>query len=290
VPRTKGFALVLAGGGARGFAHVGVLRGLEIADLRPGAIVGVSMGAVVAATYATNPNWYARLLSLDFEDFLGPEALWKTPSGPHAARWLGRIRNAWRMWRIFRGWGVGERAGAQAQTALHDLTRGRDLKDGRIPVAVCATDLRTGERVVMEHGPAGKAAYASAALAGVLAPLDLGGQLLCDGAYADLAPVDVARRLGVRSVVAVDVGQDATRERIENGFQALTRAVEICHRQHAALRFDEADLVLRPRFRRPIDVLDFRAQRECIAAGLRAVRDRRGELCRLCERPAGNPE
>jgi len=269
---TKSFALVLAGGGARGFAHVGVLRGLEIADLRPGAIVGVSMGAIVAVTYATNPAWYDRLSSLDFEDFLGPGALWTTSPGQGVRRCVDRVRNVRSMWKIFRGWGVGEGAGVQARSALRELTRGRDLEDSRIPVAVCATDLRTGERVVMEGGPAGKAAYASAALAGVLPPLELDGHLLCDGAYADLAPVDVARRLGPRSVVAVDVGQHTTRESIANGFQALTRAVEICHRQHADLRFEEADVVIRPRFRRPIDVLEFGARRECIAAGLRAVR------------------
>lgn len=71
------FALVLAGGGARGFAHVGVLHALHHYGYAPSAIVGVSMGAVVGVTYALNPDWYVQLLTMNTTGF--PEPL--TPRG-----------------------------------------------------------------------------------------------------------------------------------------------------------------------------------------------------------------
>ena len=101
--------------------------------------------------------------------------------------------------------------------------------------------------------------------------------MLADGAYADIAPVDIARR-GASIVIAVDPRQDATREGISNGLQAVMRAMEVCHSNHAQARLDKADLVLRPTFGAFVDVLDFAARRECVASGIRVVRDRRDEL------------
>ncbi|MFQ5689987.1 MAG: patatin-like phospholipase family protein [Gemmatimonadota bacterium] len=274
------FTLVLAGGGARGFAHVGVLRALEAYGLRPSALVGVSMGAVVGASYALNPDWYRQLLEMDTSIFPGP----REPPGDERGTWSRKIGAAWRntrvLWEMFRGWGPGERAFREGNALLRDLTLGRNLEQGRVPIAVSTTDLQTGERVVLRSGPAAEAVYASAALAGVLPPLSTDGRLLCDGAYADLAPIDSARALGPDTVIAVDPVQSPRDTDIRNGLEALMRAVEICHIRHAELRFREADLVLRPRFRRPIEVLEFDAKRECVAAGVRVVRERLPDLSR----------
>jgi NTE family protein len=281
------FALVLSGGGARGFAHVGVLRALEARGLRPAAIVGVSMGAVVATTYALRDDWYSTLLAMDTRAFPRPFRSVGGGRPPLRVR-VGRLFGYARAMReMFLGWGLGTRALFAGARLLRQLTLGRNLEDGRIPVAVCATDLRAGVRVVLRSGSASAAAYASSALAGVLPPLQRGDQLLCDGVYADIAPIDVARSFGCPAVVAVDAGQALVSE-IRNGYQALTRAVEICQLTHAHLRFREADLVLAPTFARTIDTLDFSARRECVAAGIEAVRRNRAELRRLLE-PARSP-
>ena len=145
-------------------------------------------------------------------------------------------------------------------------------------MVVCATDLRSGARIPFRDGPAAAAVYASSALAGVLPPATEGDHVLADGAYADIAPVDLARPLGPEVVIAVDPGQVSGAGAITNGLQAVMRAMEICHYTHARLRLREADLVLRPRFRRFIDVLDFTSGRECVAAGVRAVRGQEHEI------------
>jgi len=275
--RRSGFVLVLSGGGARGFAHAGVLRALEHRGLAPSAIVGVSMGAVVGAAYALRHDWYHAVLTMDTASFPGP------PPGPEMVRpgVVNRVRRGWSIARaaerMLRTWGPGTSATPAARRVLATLLGSGDLASGRVPVLVSCSDLWSGKRVVLRSGRAVDAIYASAALAGVLPPARHGGHLLADGAYTDIAPIDLARTLG-GPVVAVDVGQLSGQPRIRNGLQALMRAMEICHSRHAELRFSQADLVIRPVFRRPVDTLEFSAARECAAAGARAARRARASL------------
>lgn len=279
----KHFALILSGGGVRGMAHVGVLRGLNLMGLYPDAIVGVSMGGIIASTYALNPNWYKALCQMDTTIF---------PESPRPVN--GELREIVRALlaseRVVRemllGWGAGEKSLAEGKTLLRELTLGRRLEQGRIPVATVAMDLISGRRVVFDQGDAVTASYASAAVPGLLPPLKLNGQLLADGTYVDDVPVDVARALsrvvehGGR-VMAIDVSQLEPAEHIRNGFQSMMRAVEICHNVHSQSRFDEADAVLKVTFPVQVNVLDFSLKRQCIAAGLRAVRQQRQTLLRL---------
>jgi NTE family protein len=268
----RSFTLILGGGGARGFAHAGVLRALERRGWYPSAIVGVSMGAVVGATYALREDWFEALLSLDAGGFPGPVHQLVPSPGPRPSTVERLVSGAKALWSLGRGWGDGNDRVEASRAALHSLLGGKDLADGRIPVAVSATDLLSGERVVIRSGPAAEAVYASSALAGLVPPEPRGHWLLADGAYTDICPIDVARQYGHDAVVAVNPGRSEAVEEIRSGLDALVRATEICYLHHATLRFDEADVVLLPRFRRAIDTLDFAASRECVAAGIRAVR------------------
>jgi len=268
-PSIRPFAVVLAGGGARGLAHAGALRALQHDGYRPSALVGVSMGAIVAATYALNPTWYEDLLALDTRRL--PEPL--TPQSHDALeRCRVLLATGERFVRgLLLGWQGDERMRDHALDILTHLTRGRSLEEADPPVTVVATDLNTGERVALNSGPAAPAVYASAALAGVLPPAELYGRLLADGGYADLAPVDLARDHGVDRVLAVDPYQDTVRRPPRTGLETMLRAMEICHNRHASLRFALADIVVRPAFPFQIDTLEFRALRSAIAAGARAV-------------------
>lgn len=281
------FTLVLGGGGARGFAHAGVLRALEHDGLEPAALVGVSMGAIVAVAYAFREDWYEALLDLDLTAFPGPLPSWTPPPAP-VLRWRRRLALLSAGWDLLAHWGLGQRSAGALHEALDRLTRHRRLEEATLPVVLCATDLATGERVLLDRGDAARAAYASAALAGVFPPLVRHGSLLADGAYVDLAPVDAARAFG-HPVVAVDAGQSLTGGDVDSGLRALVRAVEICQSAHAHLRFQEADLLLRPVFRRPIDILELAARRECVAAGARSVRRARASLARLLTGGASGP-
>jgi NTE family protein len=278
---SRSFAVVLGGGGARGLAHAGVLRALEHYGWRPSAIVGVSMGAVVGAAYALREDWYSAVL--DFADSAFPEVLPQVATGSHGGTSKLRelVAGAKTVWDLRRGWGASAGDVRVGRDALDRLLGGKDLLGGRVPVVVTATDLLSGDRVVLSDGPAVDAAYASAALAGVLPPQPVGSRLLADGAYTDICPIDVARQLGCDHVVAVNPGRSDLVADIHNGLQALMRATEICYLHHAALRFEQADIVISPPFRRTVDTLDFGASRECVAAGVRAVRERAPELSKI---------
>ncbi len=277
------YALVLSGGGARGFIHVGVLRALEHMGCPPAAVVGVSMGAIVGATYALNPRWYEALVGMDVSGF--PRLPHLAP--PDIASGLRALIDVERFVRTgWFGWGIGEASIEWGLTLLHDLTLGKRLEYGRIPVCVTATDCCTGERVDFCQGPAVDLLYASSALAGVLPPARIDGHYLMDGGYCDLAPVDLARTLTNGPVIAVNALQNLSRSMPKNGVQAMIRGIEICQNQHAALRFAAADMVLNPQLDPPIDTLDFAQKRRAVAAGLcEVLRQRKSLKARLAAAP-----
>lgn len=274
--RHRSFTLILGGGGARGFAHVGVLRALEGAGWLPSAVVGVSMGAIVGAAYALRADWYRALRDTSLFGLTEIKGLGPTARRPASLRRIAS--RAKTMWNLGHGWGTGLAVVKSGRDVLRSLFADADLSDGRVPVAVCATDLLSGERVVIRTGPAEAAVYASSALAGILPPVRRGPRLLADGAYTDICPIDVARTYGNDVIVAVNPGRADVVNEISTGLAAIMRATEICYLHHAALRFAQADVVIRPSFRRPIDTLDFAARRECVAAGIRGLRACREEL------------
>lgn len=272
------FTLVLGGGGARGFVHVGVLKALEHMGYHPAAIVGVSMGGVVGATYALRPDdWYEALLSFDTTGLPVPA---RSKKGRTALR--DRLHDlffqARALFDVAVGWGPGERSLEAGLDMLERLMGSKDLRDGRIPVAVSATDLISGDRVVIRSGSAVQATYASSALAGVLHPMRRGAELLADGAYSDIAPIDIAREVENAVVIAVDPGRLGEPGPIRTGLQAALRAVEVCYTHHSHLRFSLADFVLRPVFPRDIDTFDFGERRTCVATGIRLVREQRDQI------------
>ena len=276
----RSFALVLSGGGARGLAHVGVLRALEHLGYRPSGIVGVSMGAIVGATYLLNHDWYQCLLHLDLNRL--PGAPNGARDGP-VARLQSAVASGVAVGHLLLRWGTWTASESTIRALLNDLTLGKDIDQARLPFAAIATDLCTERRCVIDRGNAADAIYASSALAGILPPHRQGDALLVDGVYADGAPVDVARAMEVDAVVAVDVSQRRAAAPPRNGLQTLARAMEIVHRQGSRARFGEADLVLAPAFGRQIASLDFGHHRGCIAAGVRSVLAGRGALAELLE-------
>lgn len=246
----------------------------------PSVIVGVSMGAVVGAVYALNEKWYESLLAMDISGI--PE--FPTFAATRPLSYLRNLRRAEKSaLAMYFGWGVGQSREDWGRTVLRRLTRGKRIEEGRIPVFVTATDLATGERVVLGQGPAVDLIYASSALAGIVPPARLDGRTLVDGGYCDLAPIDVARARGVDKVIAVDASTTTYSELPKNGLQAMLRGMEICQNEHAHLRFARADLVLRPRFHPPVGTLDFGPRRRCVAAGIRAARAAATRLNTLLE-------
>lgn len=218
-PATQGEArprigLVLSGGGARGAAHVGVLRVLEDLRIPVDAIAGTSMGAVVGGLYASGLS--ASEIEAIFDSVDWSDAFSDRPAreGLNFRRrredrdFLVRLPVGYRDGRFVLPSGL-----IQGQK-LTQLLRQNTLQVSgiqdfdQLPTAfrAVATDLETGEPVVMGEGDLTTALHASLSAPGVFAPVQREGRLLVDGGVANNLPVDVARAMGVDRLIVVDVG------------------------------------------------------------------------------------
>lgn len=182
-PKSPLIGLALGSGSARGWAHVGVIRALEQAGIRPDLVCGTSIGALVGAAYAGGvlerlEQW---VLGLGFRDVVG---------FMDVSLSSGLLR--------------GER--------LMDFFRrnytDHPLEELAIPFAAVATSLRTGAEVWLRHGSTLDAVRASIALPGLFAPALREGSVLVDGGLVNPVPVSLARAMGADVVIAVDLGSD----------------------------------------------------------------------------------
>lgn len=206
--------LVLAGGGARGGAHIGALQVLEELRVPVDYIAGTSMGSIVGALYAVGYT------PAEMEEILGRidwESLFRDQPDRKLLSFRRKVDD--RLGLLPFEIGVGRRGfstkgGVTTATKVEfvfqvvtlDAAAVHDFDDLRIPYRAVAADLATGDPVVLDHGILAEAMRASMAIPGVFTPSVIDGRVLVDGGIADNLPVDVARGMGARRVIAIDVG------------------------------------------------------------------------------------
>jgi NTE family protein len=216
-----GVGLALGGGFARGFAHLGVLQVLEQHQIPISHIAGTSVGSILGAAYA---------------------------SGAPLARIMETCRTL--RFRDIARWRV-SRLGLASNQRLGDLIgrvfESRQFEDLRIPLAVVATDLSSGEPVIFTQGNLVDAIRASCAFPGLFEPVQIGTRCLADGGLVAPVPTQAARDLGATSVIGISVGmQDGHHGAPTNIFQVVSRAVNAAQKHQLEVWERHADLVLRP--------------------------------------------
>jgi NTE family protein len=181
--RQPKIGLALGAGGARGWAHLGVIRALTEYGIRADVVCGTSMGSLVGAAYAQGQGELERLeawaLSLGWRDVFGLMDF----------SWRGGLLRGRKLFEFMR-----------AHFGL------QDIESLPIPYGAIATELATGREVWLRHGHVLDAVRASAAIPGVFAPVLRDGELLVDGALVNPVPVSMCRALGAEVVIAVDLG------------------------------------------------------------------------------------
>lgn len=182
-PRRPLIGLALGSGSARGWAHIGVLRALTEAGIRPDVVCGASVGAIVGAAYATG--------ELDrFEAWV-----------------RGMNRRAVMSFMDF-NLGGGMLKGERLVNFMRERFDDRPIEALATPFAAVATALQTGDEVWLRSGSVTDAVRASFALPGLFTPVWHGGRLLVDGGLVNPVPVSLARALGAEVVIAVDLNND----------------------------------------------------------------------------------
>jgi len=244
---SKTWALVLMGGGARGLAHIGVLRVLERHGLLPDVIAGTSMGALVGGLFATG-------LSGDkLTKMLDGMGLDETADKARRRGPLKRSRNLFEYLllsdtrnRIFSKIGVDK--GDAIEAYLKSCVGGVRIEDLPIKFICNAVDLVSGREILFTRGKLHRALRATMSLPLVFAPVRMGGMLLFDGGVLNSAPVEAARSAGAEVAVLVDVHRPIKRmprEKIKSTFQIVQRTIEVASAASFEERARQADLVLR---------------------------------------------
>jgi NTE family protein len=230
------FALALGGGAALGYAHLGVLEVLEEEGLRPDLVLGASMGSIVGGFYCSGLP-VERIAAQ--ADGLGIFHLMDLQLGGLGIFEWGKVRRR-----------------------LAPLVGGMRLEDCPIPLICVATDLQSGERLLLRKGPLLDAMLASATVPGLYEPVPWEGRLLIDGGLVDEVPVFSAREAGAAVVVAVDVSHPLLDGKLRGPIDVMRQAYFIIQMHNVDHRRSQADLLVRP----DLDGLDFHKFGEVEAA------------------------
>lgn len=218
--------LVLAGGGARGLAHIGVIKYLEENNIKVHAIAGTSMGSIVGGLYASGMSSaeIEKVVSaLDWQKAFNDDAprellTFRRKQEDYDFLARGRLRFNDGRFRIPMGIVEGQNLNLMLHDLVSHVSNVTDFDLLPIPYRAVATDIATGDPVVLDHGDLATAMRASMSIPSAFAPVDVDGKLLVDGGIAKNIPVDVVQAMGVDRLIVIDIGTPlSTREQIEDG-------------------------------------------------------------------------
>ena len=276
---TPKIGLALGGGGARGLAHIGILKVLLREQIPIDVITGTSMGGIVGAMHAVG---------------LSPEQMEAeaTKRGE-----IGQIFKLVDLQLVGSGLLGGKRIKKMLVEMLGAETTFADL---RLPFAVIATDYNSGREVVLKDGNLADAVRATMSVPGVFEPVEIGGYKLLDGGVLDNVPVGVARSLGAEKVIAVDVlpnfrlnepGQDPVvpplkTKKVPKAYRQLwhVELVMIAALTEFRLKESAPDVIIRPDL--PVDMdllLSFDRPQEAIECGVQAAEAALPQIRKLLE-------
>ncbi len=274
--------LVLSGGGARGLAHVGVLKVLERERIPIDAIAGTSMGAIIGGLYASGMSVEEierEFTSLDWDNLFAFRV-----DRQHLSQ--RRKEEDFEIAPVIElGMRKGElRAptGAASPRGLEMLLRRftvpvrqvQRFDELRIPFRAVATDLETGDAVVLDRGDLALALRSSMSVPGVFPPTELNGRILGDGGLVNNLPIDVARAMGVDVVIAVNVGTPvAGRETLGSALGVATQMITILTEQNvqrSIATLKQGDVLINPSLG-ALSSADFEKSAQAVALGEQAA-------------------
>jgi NTE family protein len=286
--------LALGGGGARGLAHIGVLKALEEEKIPIHAIAGTSMGAVVGGAYAQmSDSRKLILLAHDLIDkfdlksgwmkFLSHEGEKNKEKKESLLKELGYFVRR-RLIYVVGASRISLEHQEKLMEPLKTAVRDEPIENAKIPFAAVAIDLVSGREVVIKKRSMINALYASSSIEGIFPPLRLDNQLLSDGGVASLVPVDAVRELGANFVIGVSIPEKIRQEtEFGSGIEVILRADALTRNKLNDLMLKDCDVVITPEVR-TIHWANFGKLDECIQKGYDATKSKIKEIKEKMER------
>ena len=248
VVRPVKIGLVLGGGAARGFAHIGVIKVLEAQGIVPDIVVGTSAGSVVGALYAAGNNGFA-LQKMAIEMDEAGITDWTVPFFAKAS---------------------GVLKGEALQNYVNKAVGQVPIEKMKLPFGAVATNLQSGAPILFRRGNTGIAVRASSSVPGVFQPTKIGEQNYVDGGLVSPVPVQFAREMGADFVIAVNISVHPEVQATSSSLEVLLQTFAIMGQSINAHELKNADIVISPDLAK-MKANDFQGRNLAILAGEQAA-------------------
>lgn len=238
-------ALVLGSGGARGYAHIGVIEVLEKQGIRPDFIVGTSAGSLVGALYASGMSAsQLKNVALDMK--------------------VADVRE----------FNIGLKGffdGRKVEEYVNQQVNQQPLEKLKIPMYVVATELKNGNRMVFNYGNTGQAVRASISIPSMFVPVVIAGEEYVDGGLVSPVPVNIAHDLGADIIIAVNILAQPVYTETNNIWGLFNQNINIMQNHLAVEEMKNADIVIQPDLHEKAHIFDIKERQETIKAGVDAA-------------------
>lgn len=217
---TGKIGLALGGGAVLGAAHVGVLKALEEYDIRLHCMAGTSIGAFIAGLYAFG------VTSAEIATLVA-DLSWLDITGFKFSR-HGFLSN--------------KKLGGIIKECIGDVA----IENAKIPLALVATDIGSGEKVIITEGDLSLGVMASSCLPGIFSPVEIADRLLVDGGLVENVPLSALKALGAETTIGVDLNANRRYQRPEDIIDVLSNAIDIAIDNATRVQAERSDILIAP--------------------------------------------
>ncbi|RKZ21077.1 hypothetical protein DRQ16_04085 [bacterium] len=280
--------IALAGGSAKGLAHIGILEVLEREGLKISTVAGTSIGAIVGGLYALNPS--ASFLYEKARELVNSEAYRDLHldrfSREEGGGWFASLKKKMKetalLAEMFRKRSLIPQE--PTERVFKEIFGEAEFKDTKLPFAAVALDLITGKDVIITEGALWKAAMASAAIPGVFPPVEWDGMLLVDGGVTANVPIEAAFKLGSQRIIASVLGKEPSKPgNLNSAISIFLRVDELAKLKLFRMLLEKAHCVVDIETE-DIHWTDFGRIEECVERGRRAAEKSLKKIRRMWSR------
>ncbi len=218
--KKKKIGLALGGGAALGAAHIGVLKAIKEFDIPVHYVAGTSIGAFIGAFYAFGKTWQdIEKIAQDLD-------------------WLDISRLSLSQYGLL--------SNEKMSSLIHEILGDVTFEDAEIPLAMVAVDISKGEKVILKSGGVAEAVIASTCIPGIFIPVKIEDKFLIDGGIMENVPISPLKKMGAKSIIAVDLNAKHAYKKPENIIDVLINTFNISMENLTKLQTRNADIIIAP--------------------------------------------